>query len=200
MKVLKINSSGQKEASISRREVDNIVFKLLAKYPEAEVINRDVVYSNLPFLNDKLIAAIFQHGTLSEEQLKVTALSDEMVDELMESDILVLGAPMYNFGIPASLKAYFDLIARVGKTFRYSEEGYPLGLVENKRAIVVITSGGVALGSPMDFSKNYIRTFLNFLGLKDIEFIELDQNRSLYEEKRKIADEKLELILNGEVI
>ncbi|MCG8308949.1 MAG: NAD(P)H-dependent oxidoreductase [Cytophagales bacterium] len=196
MKVLKINSSAAEKTSISRSEVDAIISKLLIKHPNAEVINRDVAYSNLPFPDDKFLEAVFHHGELNEEQQRVTKLSDGLVDELMESDILVMGAPMYNFGIPASLKAYFDLVARAGKTFQYSEQGYPVGLVKNKKAIVVITTGGVPLGSPMDFSKNYIATFLGFLGIEDIEFIELDENRFKYEEKRKTAKEKLDSILN----
>ena len=191
MKVLKINSSAAKSTSLSRCQVDSIVSELLIKYPNAEVIERDVAYSNLPFPDDKFIDAIFQGGELNEEQQKVTHLSDQLVDELVGSDILVIGAPMYNFTIPASLKAYFDLIARAGKTFHYNEHGYPLGLVENKKAIVVITTGGIPLGSPMDFSKQYITTFLGFLGIQEIEFVELDENRFKYEEKVKKAKEKL---------
>jgi FMN-dependent NADH-azoreductase len=196
MKVLKINSSAAKEASISRSEVNNIISKILAKQPNINIVDRDVAYSNLPFLNDKFIEASFQQGELNKEQQEVTQLSDKLIEEIMESDILVIGAPMYNFGIPASLKAYFDLVSRAGKTFRYSEQGYPIGLVKYKKAIVVITTGGIPLGSPMDFSKNYIATFLGFLGIKDIEFIELDENRFKYEEKKKIADEVLSTILN----
>lgn len=196
MKVLKINSSAAKEASISRSEVDRIISKILAKHPNVNVVDRDVAYSDLPFLNDKFIEASFQRGELNKEQQEVTQLSDKLIDEIMECDILVVGAPMYNFGIPASLKAYFDLISRAGKTFRYSEQGFPIGLLENKKAIVVITTGGVPLGSPMDFSKNYIATFLGFLGIKDIEFIKLDENRFKYEEKKKIAEKVLSTILN----
>lgn len=195
MKILKINSSAAKKTSISRGEVDVIISKLI-KDSEAEVIDRDVAYADLPFPDDKFLEAIFSHEELNEEQKRITKLSDKLVDELMESDILVIGAPMYNFGIPASLKAYFDLIARAGKTFHYTDQGYPVGLLENKKAIVVITTGGVPLGSPMDFSKNYISTFLGFLGVKDIEFVELDENRFKYEEKRKSADEKLASIFN----
>ncbi len=196
MKVLKINSSAAKKTSISRSEVDAVISKLLTRYPNAEIIERDVAYSNLPFPDDKLVEAIFQSGELNEEQQKAAKLSDILVDEFMGSDILVIGAPMYNFGIPASLKAYFDLIARAGRTFQYNEHGYPVGLVEDKKTIVIITTGGVPLGSPMDFSKNYIATFLGFLGIRDIEYLELDENRFKYEEKRKAASEKLDSILN----
>ena len=196
MKVLKINSSAAKKTSISRAEVDLIISKLLIKHSNAEVIERNVAYDNLAFPDDTFLEAIFHRGELNEEQQKATKLSDGLVDELMASDILVIGAPMYNFGIPASLKAYFDLLARAGKTYQYNEQGYPVGLVKNKKAIVVITTGGVSLGSPLDFSKNYIAAFLDFLGIKDIEFIELDENRFKYEEKKKIANKKLESILN----
>ena len=195
MKILKINSSAAKSISISRGIVDDIISKLLNKYPKAQIINRDVAYDNLPFPDNKYLEAIFHQGKLNDEQLLATQLSDRLVDEILESDILVIGAPMYNFGIAASLKAYFDLIARAGKTYKYNDQGYPVGLIENKKAYVVITTGGIPLGSPMDFLKNYITTFLYFLGIKDIEFIELDENRFKHEEKKKIANEKLEAIL-----
>ncbi|BDD11912.1 FMN-dependent NADH-azoreductase (plasmid) [Fulvitalea axinellae] len=196
MKLLKINSSGRRGMSISRQKVDEIVSKLLVKYPSADVRVRDTAYDNLPFLSDHFIEAIFRNDDLSEEQRGAIQLSDRLVNELMESDIIVIGAPMYNFGIPACLKAYFDLIARAGKTFRYTEQGYPIGLLKNKKAIVVIATGGVPIGSPMDFSKNYIAAFLGFLGIEDIEFIALDENRFKLEEKEKKADEKLAMILN----
>ncbi len=196
MKVLKINASAARETSLSRAEVDRVISRLLIKHPNAEVIDRDVAYSNLPFPDDKFVEAIFHQGPLNEEQLLHTKVSDRLVDELLGSDILVIGAPMYNFAIPASLKAYFDLVARAGKTFQYNEQGYPLGLVENKRAIIVITTGGIPLGSSMDFSKQYITTFLGFLGIKNVSFIELDENRFKYEEKRKKATEKLASILD----
>jgi len=196
MNVLKINSSAAKETSLSRTQVDGVISRLLDKYPKAKVIDRDVAYNTLPFPDDKFLEAIFHRGMLNEEQKKITGVSDKLVDELLACNILVIGSPMYNFGIPASLKAYFDLIARAGKTFRYSEEGYPVGLLKNKKAIVVLTSGGVPLGSSMDFSKNYISTFLEFLGVTDIDFIELDENLYKLEEKRKIAKQKLDTILN----
>ena len=196
MNILKINSSANKNTSVSRNEVDSIVTKLSEKYPNAKVVNRDVAYSNLPFLTDEFLAAIFNPQELSAAQREATRISDQLIQEIVTSDVLVIGAPMYNFGIPASLKAYFDLIARAGKTFKYSDHGFPIGLLENKKAIVVITSGGVALDSPMDFSKNYISTFLGFLGIKDVDFIALDENKFKLEEKRKIAAQKLTSILN----
>lgn len=196
MNILKINSSANKNTSVSRNEVDSIVTKLSEKHPNAKVVNRDVAYSNLPFLTDEFLAAIFNPQELSAAQREATRISDQLIQEIVTSDVLVIGAPMYNFGIPASLKAYFDLIARAGKTFKYSDHGFPIGLLENKKAIVVITSGGVALDSPMDFSKNYISTFLGFLGIKDVDFIALDENKFKLEEKRKIAAQKLTSILN----
>lgn len=196
MIVLKINSSAARETSQSRKQVDNITSRLLNKYQNAKVIDRDVAYSSLPFLDYKFLDVLFYSGKLTKEQKKITAVSDMLVEELLASDILVIGAPMYNFGIPASLKAYFDLIARAGKTFQYNEQGYPVGLLKNKKAIVVITTGGVTLGSPMDFSKNYISTFLAFLGIKDIDYIELDENKFKLEEKKVKAEQKLDTLLN----
>ncbi len=194
MKILKINASANRTDSISRNEVNNVITRLLEKYQQAEIIDRDVAYNDLPYPTEAYTQAILHHGSLNPEQLKATQLSDRLVNELMMSDIIVIGSPMYNFGIPASLKAYFDLIARAGKTFAYSNEGFPVGLVKDKKAIVVITTGGVPLDSPMDFTKTYLTAILNFLGINAIEFIMLDENKFKFEEKKTLASEKLNAI------
>ena len=197
MRLLKINSSANKTNSISRNQVDDIISKLTNKYHTTEVIDRDVAYSNLPYLDHEFVQAMFQKGTLSAEQIKTLSISDVLIDELHSSDIIVIGAPMYNFTIPASLKSYFDLISRPGKTFNYTAQGSVEGLVNLKMAIVVISTGGTPIGSPMDFSKGYITSFLKFIGINNIQFIEMDQAGFNYQEKIKIASNKLESILES---
>lgn len=199
MKILKINSSANNANSISRNQVEIITSKLLEKHLSAEVINRDVAYSNLPYLNHEFVQAMFQRGNLSNEQKETLSTSDMLIDELHSSEILVIGAPMYNFTVPASLKAYFDLIARPGKTFNYSNTGHTTGLVKVKMAIVVITSGGTPIGSPMDFSKEYIKAFLKFIGVTNVHFIEFDQSGFKYHEKKEKASIKVDQILESEL-
>ena len=136
MKILKINSSGNTYNSVTRHHVDAIISKLDTN---ATVTNRDVVHSNLPFIDMEMISAFFSKEELTEAQQQKVALSNTLVDELLNNDILVIGAPMYNFSVPGALKAYFDLIARVGKTFVYGANG-PEGIVSGKKAYVVIST------------------------------------------------------------
>jgi len=197
MKVLKINSSANKDNSISRNMVEHVVSKLKEKQSALEVLERDVAYSNLPYLNQEFVEAMFHKGELREDQKEVLSISDDLIEELIASDIIVIGAPMYNFTIPSSLKAYFDLIARPGKTFSYSNTGALTGLLKDKTAFVVISSGGTKIGSKQDHTKAYIETFLEFIGITDVHFIEMDQAGFLLNEKYKMATEKMEFILEA---
>lgn len=194
MKVLKINSSANGNHSISRNLVDYISTKLLEKYSQVEIDERDVAKDNLPHLDENFVRAMFQKGSLNEVDQKALKLSDELIAELKASDVLLFGVPMYNFTVPASLKAYFDLIARPGETFNFSS-GYSQGLLEDKKAIVVITSGGTKIGSDQDFTKEYIRTFLKFIGITQVEFIEMDQAGFKYQEKIQIAAKQIAAII-----
>ena len=112
---------------------------------------------------------------------------------LLEADVLVIGAPIYNFSIPASLKAYFDLVARAGLTFKYTENR-PEGLLKNKKAYIVVSSGGTEIGSDIDFAGNYIKHFLGFLGITDVEFVKLDQLMFGSEPKIESAHKVIEAI------
>ena len=193
MKILKINSSSNRHNSITRQHVNKIVDILQNKGTGVTLTERDVAYSGLTFIDDNFLGAAFSQEPLTDAQREALALSDSLIQELMDHDTLVIGAPMYNFTVPASLKAYFDLFARVGKTFKYTENG-PVGLVEGKKAYVVISTGGTPIGSPYDFSKAYIQTFLGFLGIQDIEFLILDENNSKMEEKLEKGRAFLETI------
>ncbi|MFD2551129.1 FMN-dependent NADH-azoreductase [Bizionia sediminis] len=174
MKILKINSSSNRTTSISRKYVNKVANKLLSEHTEATVRERDTAYTNLPFITENMLNALFVKGERTEKQKEVLQVADGLIEEVLNADILVIGAPIYNFSVPASLKAYFDLIARAGRTFTYTENG-PQGLLKGKKAYIVIASGGVAVGSDVDFSSKYIQQFLSFIGITDVEIIALDE-------------------------
>lgn len=191
MKVLKINSSSNTHTSVTRKHVDAII-NHLSTSNEVEVVDRDLAINPPPFIDGNWLGAAFakEAAPEHEESLKV---SNTLIDEVLDADVLVIGAPMYNFSIPAALKAYFDQIARAGRTFKYTESG-PVGLVEGKKAYVVIATGGVALGSPYDFSKGYLQTFLGFIGVTDVEFVTLDEMMSKSAEKITAVEEAISAI------
>ncbi len=142
---------------------------------EATVVSRDLGKGELPLLSPEMVGAFYTSPTdRSAEQKALLEVSDTLVAELREADVLIFGVPIYNFGVPGALKAYFDLVARVGLTFQYTDQG-PRGLLKNKRAYVVITSGGTGLGSTADFASGHVRQFLNFLGIAAVEFINASQ-------------------------
>ena len=109
----------------------------------------------------------------SEEQAELAAISDTLIAELQAADTIVISSPVYNFGVPASLKAWADLVARAGTTFKYTENG-PVGLLEGKKAYITAASGGTPIGSDMDFMSSWLTFFLGFLGIKDVEVIAAD--------------------------
>jgi FMN-dependent NADH-azoreductase len=125
----------------------------------------------VPHLNAERFAAfIAKPEERSETQHGVVAYSDALINELKEADVIVLGLPMYNFGVPSQLKAYFDHIARAGVTFKYTDKG-PVGLVTGKKAYVFAARGGLYAGSPLDTQTSYVRDFLRFIGIGDVEFV-----------------------------
>ncbi|WP_439132051.1 FMN-dependent NADH-azoreductase [Polaribacter sp.] len=190
MKILNINSSSNKSGSTSTNFADKVVAHLLKENEGSTVVKRHTTYSNIPFIDESILGALFPQGERTEAQKKALQLSDELVDELFEADVLVIGAPIYNFSVPASLKAYFDLIARAGLTFKYGEAG-PIGLLENKKAYIVMSSGGTEIGSEADFAGNYIKHFLGFLGITNVEFVKLDQLMFGSEPKIEAANKKI---------
>jgi FMN-dependent NADH-azoreductase len=173
-RILKIDSSARIRNSYSRILTNKLADQLSLLYPNIIVKDRNIS-NDLPFLSEIIIEAMFMPDEKrTSEQKQALKLSDEMINELKQSDILIIGLPVYNFNIPASLKAYIDLITRAGLTFRYTEDG-PTGLVENIKAYIVITSGGTALYSDMDFASDYIKFILSFIGIKEIYFIDATQ-------------------------
>ena len=133
---------------------------------------RDVAAAEpVPHLSaERFGAFIARPEERSPAQQAVVAYSDALISELKQADVLVLGLPMYNFGVPSQLKAYFDHIARVGVTFKYTEQG-PVGLLTAKRVVVFAARGGLYAGTPLDTQTSYVRDFLRFLGISDVEFV-----------------------------
>jgi FMN-dependent NADH-azoreductase len=135
------------------------------------VVVRDVGRDPVPHLTaERFQALIAKPGERTPEQQAVAGFSDALVEELRRAEVIVIGLPMYNFGVPSSLKAYFDHVARAGVTFRYTDKGAQ-GLLTGKKAYVFATRGGVYAGTSLDTQTSYVRDFLQFLGIEDVEFI-----------------------------
>ncbi len=159
---------------MSRKLVIELVSELRTKHPNLQFNYRDVA-AGLPCVNDLMIAGFYTPAAMrSSEQAESLLLSDLLVQELQAADIVIIGAPIYNFGIPASLKAWVDLIARAGLTFSFSAAGAE-GLLHDKKAYLVVTSGGVEVGSPHDLATPYLRQLLGFVGITDVEVVSADQ-------------------------
>ena len=138
------------------------------------MVVRDLA-AGLPFVTEAWVGANFtDEADRSEDQKAALSLSDILVNELFAADTLVIGVPIYNFGVPAALKAWIDMIARARKTFHYTANG-PEGLLTGKQAFIVIVSGGTQMGSEIDFATGYLRHILGFIGITDVTFIAADQ-------------------------
>ena len=172
--ILKINSSSRSDTSHSRVLVNRLVARLKQGNPGAKVIDRDVS-RGIEFIDEAWIGANFaQPDQRTGPQIHRLALSNELVGELGVANLIVIGVPIYNFGIPASLKAWVDQIARANVTFRYTDAG-PQGLLTGKKAYLVVTSGGTKVGSEIDFATSYMRHILGFIGIDDVTVIAADQ-------------------------
>jgi FMN-dependent NADH-azoreductase len=172
--ILQINASARKTGSVTRELTETLVTRLLGRSADTKVISRDVS-QGLPFLDEDWVGATFTDpAERSAEQRMKLALSDTLVSELKAADTIVIGTPIYNFSIPAALKAWVDLIARTRETFQYTEEG-PVGLLKGKKAYVIVASGGTKVGSEIDFAANYLRHVLGFVGITDVTLVAADQ-------------------------
>ena len=172
-KILRIDSSIKGDAAVSRRLTGQIVDRLLAAHPGAEVVARDLS-TGIPLIDGAWLGAIFTPAEArSPEQTATSALSDELVAEVKAADVLVIALPLYNFNVPSQLKSWIDHVARRGETFVYTETG-PAGLLKNKRAIVAFTSDGTPLGSSADFASGWLRHVLGFFGITDVTFVAAD--------------------------
>lgn len=181
--VLVLNSSILGDASASRKLVDDALAQIKAD-SAAAIVTRDLAADPLPHLSADTMAA-FAGKAETPAQREALALSDALIAELRAADTLVIGAPMYNFGIPSALKAWFDHVLRAGVTFRYTEAG-PEGLVAGKRAIVVITRGGqYAEDDAANNQEPHLRTLLGFIGIADVSFVRAEKLAFGDEEKEK---------------
>lgn len=170
-KILVLESSILKEHSSSTTLSKKLLEIWQTRHGSDGVTHRNLADSPLPLLSNEVFQSFTAPiETLSEKQKGYRALSDSLIDEIKAHDVLVINAPMYNFSIPTQLKAYFDLIARAGITFRYTENGAE-GLVTGKKAYIIVTSGGMHQGQQSDLVTPYLSLFLGFIGITDIEFI-----------------------------
>ena len=184
--VLRIDASARRDGSISRELTD----KVLAQLNPATTVTRDLA-DGIPLITEDWIGANFTPADQrSAAQVETLALSDELVAELKAADAIVIGVPIYNFGVPAAMKAWIDQVARAGLTFQYSETG-PKGLLEGKRAIVVVASGGTEAGSAIDFASTYMRHVLGFVGITDVELVTADRLMVDAEASMKTANAQL---------
>ncbi|WP_149207621.1 FMN-dependent NADH-azoreductase [Flavobacterium johnsoniae] len=170
-KILRIITSTNGDTSFSNQLSNAVIEKLTAANPETEVKTLDLTKTPLPYLTNSHISAVYApEETHTPEQKEALKYSNEAIKTLLESDVIVIGVPLYNFGIPAVLKGWIDQVARAGKTFSYSAEG-PKGLVTDKKVYLSIASGAIFSEGPYksyDFSESYLRTVLGFLGMTDV--------------------------------
>ena len=189
MKIYQIDSSARKEGSTSRALAKKLLDKI--KKPDDEVVYRD--------LDDEMVfvSGLTESGMKIEEKdqtehhKKMFELSDKLVKELKESDVIIISSPIYNYGPPATLKAWSDLVARIGETFKFKENGRREGLLRNKRAYLVITSGGTKLNSKEDFLTPWLKFILNFFGIEKVDIISADQMALNYEKSIRDAETQI---------
>jgi FMN-dependent NADH-azoreductase len=192
MKFYQIDSSARKDGSTSRALAKKLLDKI--KKPEDEVIYRDLD-DEMVFVSGLTKSGIkIEEKDRNEHHKKMFELSDKLVGELKESDIIIISAPIYNYGPPATLKAWADLAARVGETFRFKPDGRREGLLSNKRAFLVITSGGTKLNSNEDFLTPWLKFILNFFGIEKVDVVSADQMALDYEKSIKDAEAQIENI------
>ena len=169
--LLQIQASIFSNGGESSRLATQFVHQWQADNPGAAVIRRDLAAQPVPHLTaERFQSFLAKPEDRTAAQQAVASFSDGLIDELERADVIVLGLPMYNFGVPSTLKAYFDHVARAGRTFKYTAAG-PQGLLTGKKAVVFATRGGLYAGTPLDSQTGYVRDFLRFLGIADVEFV-----------------------------
>jgi FMN-dependent NADH-azoreductase len=171
MNILQINGSARSEGANSTRVANAIVARLLAGNPQARVALRDLARNPAPVIDEAALGALFSPAEQrSPEQAVRVAESDALIAEVQAADVIVLGVPMYNFGISSQLKNWIDAVARAGVTFRYTENG-PEGLLKGKKAIVAFARGGRYRGTAADTQTPYLQAVLGFVGITDVRFV-----------------------------
>jgi FMN-dependent NADH-azoreductase len=170
--LLQLNSSIHNGSGQSSQLAKRFVAAFRTRHPDTGVIERNLAGADaIPHLTaERFGAFVTKPESRTESQHADVAYSDTLIEELRRADVIVLGLPLYNFGIPSSLKAYFDHVARAGITFKYTEKG-PVGLLTGKKVYVFAARGGKYVGTPLDTQTSYVRDFLRFLGMDNVEFV-----------------------------
>ncbi len=172
---LLVSASAQQDVSLSRQLAEDLIDHLQARGEVDRVLHRDLSNNDLQFVTQAHIGAFYTPPTeRSPQQQQLLSQSDTLLDELKSADVLVLATPMYNFSVPAVLKAWIDLICRVGETFRYTPAG-PEGLSRIKKAYIVVATGGAPIDSAVDFVVPYLKQVMKFIGINEIEVVAADR-------------------------
>ena len=196
LNVLRVDSSGRYQGSSTRALTDSLIEALTARQSTIEISVRDLA-EGMPHVDEGWIQANFTDPQdRNDSQKKKLQHSDDLVTEVQSADVIVIGVPIYNFGVPAALKAWIDLIARARLTFRYTENG-PVGLLAGKTVYLMVASGGVAVDSKADFATPYMRQALRFLGITDIRVIGAGQQISRGDESFDFAHAQIADLVNG---
>ena len=177
-KILIIDSAATGDASVSRKLTAELAGQLTRRDPNVAMVRRDIGADPIPHLTAETVGVIRGAPAATDTAAAALALSNALVQEVKDADVIVLGAPMYNFGMASTLKAWFDHVVRAGVTFRYTAEGQPEGLVAGKRAVVVETRAGFYSEGPaaaMDSQEPHIRTLLGFIGITDVAFVRAEK-------------------------
>lgn len=194
-RVLIVESSARQQGSISRQLTAEFIAQWKAAHPADEVVVRDLAQESVPHLNSDLLGGWMKPADQQNDAERAAlARSNRLTEELLAADVLVLAAPMYNFGIPSTLKAWLDHVLRAGVTFKYTETG-PQGLLSGKRAFVLTARGGVYAGGPLDHQEPYLRQALAFIGIHDVTFIHAEGlNMGAEFQEKGIAQARAQLV------
>ena len=194
LRVLRVDASARTEGSVTRQLADRMIDGLADSVADLSVTRRDVA-QGLPFVDAAWVNANFtEPDARSATQQQALAGSDALVAEVMDADVWVISVPIYNFGVPASLKAWIDQIARARVTFRYTEQG-PKGLLDGKKVYILTATGGTEIGSAIDFATPWLKFVLGFLGITDVEVIAADCGMVRGDAARQSAAERIDQVL-----
>lgn len=192
-RILRLDSSAKNEASVTRQLAD-LLLQRLGESQAIEVVSRNLA-SGLPFIDGGWVAANFTDPAARDAAKQAAlALSDALVKEVQAADVLVIGVPIYNFGVPATLKAWIDLIARARLTFQYTEQG-PQGLLTDKKAYLLVASGGTPVGGAIDFATPWLKHVLAFIGITEVEVIAAERLNIQGDTGRQQAIDRIAQIL-----
>lgn len=192
LNILLVSASGRKEGSVTRQLSSELITALTDTGNKVSIRERDLA-EGMPLVDQDWIAANFTPiEDRTADQVATLSFSDSLVEEIKAADLIIIGAPIYNFGVAAALKAWIDQIARARLTFKYTENG-PVGLLDNKSAIIVAASGGTEVGSPYDYATGYLLHVLGFVGIREVAMVAADQlsidaDASLATARKQILD------------